>query len=120
MNKADLGDLRFAEGAHLLIKRALINLAYGEEILVRGSAPDLEVQLEAWARAEGHELRVSRKSCGFKIRKGSAQSGRWKGAERTGDAHDKCHPARTNDSSGRYRHHPPPRLPLCVGFKTIW
>jgi len=86
MNKADLGDLRFAEGAHLLIKRALINLAYGEEILVRGSAPDLEVQLEAWARAEGHELRVSRKSCGFKIRKGSAQSGRWKGAERTGDA----------------------------------
>jgi hypothetical protein len=47
VNQIDLRDLRFGEGAHLLVKRALAGIAVGEEIVVRGQAPDLEVHLEA-------------------------------------------------------------------------
>jgi hypothetical protein len=48
VNQIDLQDLRFGEGAHLLLKHALAGIAVGEEIVVHGQAPDLEVHLEAW------------------------------------------------------------------------
>ena len=86
MNQIDLRDLRFGEGAHLLVKRALAGIAVGEEIVVRGQAPDLEVHLEAWARSEGHRVRASGESRSFYLQRGAAESGRWQGAERAGDA----------------------------------
>jgi len=86
VNQIDLRDLRFGEGAHLLVKRALAGIAVGEEIVVRGQAPDLEVHLEAWARSEGHRVRASGENSGLYLRRGAAESGRWHGAERAGDA----------------------------------
>ena len=86
MNQIDLQDLRFGEGAHLLVKRALAGIAVGEEIVVRGQAPDLEVHLEAWARSEGHRVRASGESRSLYLQRGAAESGRWQGAERAGDA----------------------------------
>ena len=85
MNQIDLQDLRFGEGAHLLVKRALAGIAVGEEIVVRGQAPDFEVHLEAWARSEGHRVRASGESRSFYLQRGAAESGRWQGAERAGD-----------------------------------
>ena len=53
----DLGILGFAEGGHLLVKRALRSVAPGEAISVdRRSAGDLDVHLRAWCRAEGHRF----------------------------------------------------------------
>jgi hypothetical protein len=54
-----LGDLGFDEGGALLIKRALRLLTPGEQISVSGSAPDLELHLRSWCRAEGHVLQWS-------------------------------------------------------------
>jgi hypothetical protein len=55
--RIDLGDLGFDEGGHLLVKRALRSLAAGGEVEVAGAAPDLELHLGTWCRAEGHRVR---------------------------------------------------------------
>lgn len=72
----ELGDLGLDEGAHLLIKRAL---AAHPRVAVRGSAPNLAVDLPAWARALGHG--IERGEAGYVLTRGPD---RWAGAERAG------------------------------------
>ncbi|MCE7894213.1 MAG: ferritin-like domain-containing protein, partial [Sorangiineae bacterium PRO1] len=54
----DLGDLGLDEGAHLLLARRLGALSPGAELRVTGTAPTLAIDLGAWCRSEGHELRA--------------------------------------------------------------
>ncbi|MFO0548697.1 MAG: hypothetical protein U0271_09930 [Polyangiaceae bacterium] len=75
----ELGDLGFDEGAHLLVARALATS--GERrVLVRGTAPELAIDLRAWCRSRGHGFELS--SEGLFIERGSAD--RLAGAERAG------------------------------------
>lgn len=52
----DIKGLGLDGGAHLLLKKALADLPAGGRLCVRGSAPDLAVQLRGWCRAQGHEF----------------------------------------------------------------
>ena len=84
----ELGDLGLDEGAHLLIKRAL---AAATQIVVRGDASTLAVDLPAWARALGHTLEHT--ADGYVLTRGPD---RWAGAERAGtvatpEAHAPAH-----------------------------
>jgi hypothetical protein len=89
----DLGSLGFSSGAHLLIKRALREVAVGERVSVRGSHPDIGVDLRSWCRGQGHgylEASPSEASsdsglAGWIVR-GAAADGRWQHIERTGRA----------------------------------
>ncbi len=84
MIKVDLGELRFDEGAHLLVKRAINRLEPGQDVLVQGSARDLELQLQVWARFAGHRAWRDNDSGGVCLRRGTAHSGRWEGAKQAG------------------------------------
>jgi TusA-related sulfurtransferase len=79
----DLGSLGFAEGGYLLVKRAARQVPPGELIRVTGDAEDLDVQLRAWCRAEGHRFDWQQ-SPGTKgqalIHAGVAETERWAGA----------------------------------------
>jgi hypothetical protein len=90
MQEVDLGDLGFDEGGHLPVKRALRS---ANEIAICGSAPDLEVHLSVWCRAEGHAMRWHGGRA--VIRRGSAESSRWTGSERAGGADPEEHPPRS-------------------------
>jgi hypothetical protein len=79
----DLGDLGFDAGAHLLLKRVLDSVAAGGVIKVWGSAPELAVHLRGWCRAQGHRVEWS-EGCAH-VTRGSADQGRWRGAERAGE-----------------------------------
>jgi hypothetical protein len=80
--QVDLEALGFDEGGHLLVKRALWAAAVGEEILVTGSAPDLEIHLRAWCRSEGHAFRWTAPHA--VVTRGGAEAARWSGSERAG------------------------------------
>ncbi len=72
------------QGAHLLIKRALAEVPVGEVLRVTGSAPDWDMHLLAWCRANGHA--VSFVDDHADIVRGPFQQGRWAGAVQGGDA----------------------------------
>ena len=100
MMEVDLKGLRFDEGAHLLVKRAISAAGPDEEVLVRGSARDLELELEVWARSVGHRTRFQHGGTGESgvyLRRGTAHSARWQGAEQAG--------------------HPDPRVPGAVSVR---
>jgi hypothetical protein len=80
--QVDLEALGFDEGGHLLVKRALRAAVVGEEILVTGSAPDLEIHLRAWCRSEGHSFRWTAPHA--VVTRGGAEAARWSGSERAG------------------------------------
>jgi hypothetical protein len=98
----DIKDLSLDQGAHLLIKRALAAIPVGERLGVRGRAAELAVHLRGWCRAQGHEVvwaaetdAGSRRSSDESqlpnesplvawIVRGSADTGRWRGAEIAG------------------------------------
>ncbi len=80
----ELGGLGFDRGAHVLVKRALANLDVGARIAVRGSAPELAIHLAAWARAEGHSIERA-EGAELRVVRGSAQAGRWSGAQLAGE-----------------------------------
>ena len=82
----DLGDLGFEQGGHLLVKRGLRQAAAGEEIEVTGAAPELDVHLRTWCRAEGHAFRWEKGQGRAFIARGSAETGRWAGSQRAGMA----------------------------------
>ena len=82
----DLGTLRFDQGAHLLVKRALNTLNPGQELQVRGSAPDLGLHLQVWCRSAGHRFAPVNGEGGYRIARGAADVGRWQGAEQAGGA----------------------------------
>src|SRR5258708_3239205 len=75
----DLEDVGLDRGGHLLVQRALATLSIGDELVVNGRDPALNIHLMAWARAQGHSFRD-----GSLIR-GGATDARWVGAERAGD-----------------------------------
>ncbi len=90
--QVDLGDLGFEEGGALLVKRALRRaMDPGGQISVSGSAPEFELHLRTWCRAEGHQLlwqrRVSASECASEARITAGPrtvAARWTGAERAG------------------------------------
>jgi hypothetical protein len=81
--QVDLGGLGFDEGGHLLVKRALRTGAIGEEMIVKGSAPELESHLRAWCRSQGHSFRWLPDTGGMIVR-GGAEAARWTGSETAG------------------------------------
>ncbi len=85
MTDVELGELRFDEGAHLLVKRAVGSVQPGIEVRVRGSAPDLAIHLQVWCRSAGHRFSSSNGAGTYRIARGSADAGRWQGAEQAGD-----------------------------------
>jgi hypothetical protein len=90
MQEVDLAGLSFEEGGYLLVKRAL---RADREAIVRGTAPDLDVHLRVWCRAEGHSMEWTGE-CAV-IRRGAASDGRWAGSERAGGEDPVDHPARS-------------------------
>ena len=82
----DIDDLGLDRGAHLLIKRALRELPVGGRLGVRGQAPDLLVHLAAWCRSQGHQLEPASPPVVAWVIRGSAETGRWRGAEQAGKA----------------------------------
>lgn len=85
----DLEGLGFEAGAHLLVRRALVDLAPGHRLGVSGRAPALVVHLPAWCRAHGHGVEwptPEEKRAGLVawVVVGSADRQRWEGAERAG------------------------------------
>lgn len=82
----DLGDLTFARGGALLVRRALSRCLPEETLVVTGHAAELAIDLRAWCRGEGHRL-VSCDAgppCRAVIAGGPAAQQRWQGAERAG------------------------------------
>jgi len=82
--RLELGELGLDRGAHLLVKHALRGLALGAELEVVGSAPDLRLHLQAWARQQG--LGWAPIPGGARLTRTAALGGRWAGAERAGES----------------------------------
>ncbi|WP_336692440.1 ferritin-like domain-containing protein [Delftia acidovorans] len=84
----DLQGLGFDAGAHLLVKHALAALPVGGQLRVTGSAPGWQAQLSGWCSDQGHGLRWEDGAGAAQamaiVARGSAQSGRWRGAAHTG------------------------------------
>lgn len=93
----DIKELGFDRGAHLLIKRALADIAVGERLGLRGRDPALAIHLRGWCRAQGHDViwpdfaqqppdTSDSESSPFIawIVRGSAATGRWRDAEPSG------------------------------------
>ena len=86
----DLGSLRFSEGGHLLVKRALRKAGAGQAIRVVGTSSELEIDVRAWCRDQGHTFKLD--SSGGKQRAhallvdGRAETNRWAGAQLAGGA----------------------------------
>ncbi|MWA04077.1 ferritin-like domain-containing protein [Actinomadura sp. LD22] len=79
----DLDDLGFETGAHLLVQRALGDLAPGARLGVRGRDPLLDPHLRAWCRPRGHTIVPAGGPVLAWIVPGGAD--RWSRAERAGD-----------------------------------
>lgn len=84
----DIDTLGFDAGAHLLVKHALLDLPAGATLAVMGAGSSWESQLSAWCRSQGHQcqLDVQDGRTVARVTRGSAQSGRWRGAMTTGHA----------------------------------
>jgi hypothetical protein len=80
----DTDDLGLDRGAHLLIKRALRRLPPGGVLRVASRAPEFAVHLQGWCRAQGHVLEF--RDGIAHISPGGAEAGRWRHAERAGEA----------------------------------
>jgi len=72
------------QGAHLLIKRALDEVVIGGTLRISGSAPDWDMHLLAWCRANGHAVTFAGDYAD--VVRGPYQQGRWAGAVKGGDA----------------------------------
>jgi hypothetical protein len=112
--RVDLGTLGFAEGAYLLVKRALRRTAAGESLTIRGTAHTLDVDLRAWCRAEGHRFEWQSAPDAAdgeaSIVNGGAQADRWANARRVGDG--------SPDGAG-VAEHPPRAWGLAARGATI-
>jgi hypothetical protein len=88
--QVDLGALGFAEGGYLLVKRAVRRAEPGESVVVTGTAPELEVDLRAWCRNEGHQCDwrtgPDRHAGHAVIENSGADAARWAGSERASGA----------------------------------
>lgn len=82
-----LEDLGFADGAHLLIQRALRDLPPGGVLGVTGTDPALDVHLGAWCRVHGHTVLPPDEPDSpvrARVVRGAPDLDRWTGAERAG------------------------------------
>lgn len=79
--QVELGALGLDRGAHILLARALDDLAEGERLVVCGDAPDLALHLRAWARREGHGFEPGER---LVLVRGRADRDRWHGARAAG------------------------------------
>jgi hypothetical protein len=86
--QVDLDTLGFAEGGYLLVKRALREAGPGGDVIILWAAPELDVDLRAWCRTEGHrfEGHTTTGAIGGRatIVNGGAESDRWADARRVG------------------------------------
>lgn len=85
----DIEGLGLDQGALLLLRRALADVATGDELRVRGSAPAWQLHLSAWCRHQGHGLRVEERAdgrCEAWITRSAQADGRWRDALSTGPA----------------------------------
>ena len=83
----DIESLGLDQGAQLLIKRALNQIAVGASLQVEGNAPDWDTHLLAWCRQQGHAVVFFDVPVRHAIvTRGSFQTGRWSGAVKSGDA----------------------------------
>lgn len=78
----DLDRLGFDRGGHLLVDRALRQLAPGDAVRVVGSDPHLRLHLGAWGRAQGHRVDDD------VVTKGHASTDRWRESTRAGGARE--------------------------------
>jgi hypothetical protein len=78
----DLGDLELERGGHLLVKRALSRVPAGATVTVSGSSPELATLLRAYCRVRGHDVELDVDGR-HRVRRGAAEDGRWRGADRT-------------------------------------
>jgi TusA-related sulfurtransferase len=85
--------LSFTSGAHLLLKRALRDLPAGARLGVRASAPDFAVHLRGWCREQGHEYIEGDDRFAAWVVRGASAHGRWRQAERAGQANLREHDA---------------------------
>ncbi|HPG26174.1 MAG TPA: ferritin-like domain-containing protein, partial [Myxococcota bacterium] len=81
--RLELDEGALDRGGHLLLKRALADLAPGVRLEVRGRAPALVTHLRTWCRQQGHRLEEG--ECLVVVR-GGADRDRWHGARRAGGA----------------------------------
>jgi hypothetical protein len=84
----DIETLGFDAGAHLLVKHGLLDLPPGATLAVVGAGSGWESQLSAWCRSQGHRCSIAPENGRMvaRVTRGSAHSGRWRGALRTGHA----------------------------------
>ncbi len=99
----DLHSLGFDRGGHLLLKRDLGLVPVGATVAVYGSDEALPVHLRGWCRQQGHAVtwpselgEEARSQPGPQgsplvalVRRGAAQVGRWREAEKSGGADPK-------------------------------
>lgn len=85
----DIEALGLAEGALLLVRRALAECAPGTQLGVRGRAPGWATHLAAWCRSQGHAVQLDERGDGQLVAwvtRGAQADGRWRGAQPTGHA----------------------------------
>lgn len=85
----DLGSLGLDRGGHLLLARALAAIGVGDVVEVRGTDRALDVHLRGWCRAHGHRVVwPDGPAAGWvgRVERGAAELGRWKDAQRAGEA----------------------------------
>ncbi|MDX3072617.1 ferritin-like domain-containing protein [Streptomyces sp. NPDC088354] len=83
----DLAGTGFDEGAHLLLRRSLSQVAAGGRVAVTGMGPALLAPLTAWCRREGHTVSLAAPEeapVRAHVRRGDTAVARWEGAERAG------------------------------------
>lgn len=89
----DTENLRFDQGAYILIKRALADVEVGERLAVRSRDTESAIHLRSWCRSQGHQFIAPEANISHTtdesplvawIIRGGAESGRWRGAERAG------------------------------------
>lgn len=100
-------------GAHLLVRRALREVAVGDRLAVSGRAPELALHLRAWCRGRGHPTHEPRPGddAVLFVERGAAEDGRWRGAERAGCS-DRTAP-------GAVVEHPPGRWGLAARGASV-
>lgn len=104
----DLGWLGLDRGGHILVLRALRSLDRGDALAIRGTHPDLALQLSVFAREGGHALReipqsYRGESRSFELRPGPALDVRARGATRAGRAvHERAHPGVAERADARW------------------
>jgi hypothetical protein len=79
----DIEALGFDRGAHLLVKHALAGVPVGSTLRVVSKAAGFRAHVVAWCRSQGHGVSFDEDGSALIVR-GGYQTGRWRGAERSG------------------------------------